>query len=314
VWIEGKKLSQLDKTKLYEYTFANRTKTYWHRKHSLTYELITSIHWEACAEAMSKLPFGKRRWLLKHVTGFCGVEKMELRRGNQEYDDCPRCGQSEDTVHVLTCQGNGAGITFTLALQKLDTQMRSIFTAPEIRQSILKSLNHWRRHQHYSTPPVMFQDAFGVREAVLEQNSLGWYNFLLGRLSTRWADAQQRYLESIGKRNTGRRWTIAILSKIWDISWDMWEHRNGIAHDTLHPRRLAKLQVIQQEVKDAFGDGCDDLLSRDKRLFDKGLEKILAGSDIEMRQWTTSVLLARRRATCAKEDYAASLRAERSVM
>jgi hypothetical protein len=161
---------------------------------------------------------------------------------------------------------------------------------------------------------VTLQDAFGVREAVLEQNSLGWYNFLLGRLLTRWADAQQRYLESIDKRNTGRRWTIAILAKIWDISWDIWEQRNGIAHDTLHPRRLAQLQVLQQEVKDVFRDGCDDLLSRDKRLFDKGLEKILAGSDIEMRQWTTSVLLARRRATCAKEDYAASLRAERSVM
>jgi hypothetical protein len=28
---------------------------------------------------------------------------------------------------------------------------------------------------------------------------------------------------------------IAILTKIWDISWDMWEHRNGIAHGTLNP-------------------------------------------------------------------------------
>jgi hypothetical protein len=82
------------------------------------------------------------------------------------------------------------------------------------------------------------------------------------------------------------------LAKIWDISWDIWEQRNGIAHDTLHPRRLAQLQVIQQEVKDIFCDGCDDLLSRDKRLFDKGLEKILAGSDIEMRQPVDNFRLA----------------------
>jgi hypothetical protein len=283
VWIEGKKLSRLDKKKLYEYAFSNRTTKYWHCKHSLNPELITSIHWEACAEAMSKLPFGKRRWLLlKHATGFCGVGKMELRRGNQDHDDCPRCGQPEDSVHVLTCQDPGAGTTFTLALQNLDTHMRSIFTAPEIRQAILKSINHWRRHQHFSSRPTPLQDLFGVCEAVLEQNLRGWYNFLLGRLSTRWANAQQRYLESIEKRNSGRRWTIAILSKIWDISWNMWEQRNGIAHDILHPRRLAQLHAIQQVVRDTFSTGSNDLLPRDQQLFDKGLERILEGSDIEM--------------------------------
>jgi hypothetical protein len=81
---------------------------------------------------MRKLPFGKRRWLLKHMTGFCGVGKMEFRRGNQNHDECPRCGTSEDTVHVLICKDAGAAIAFTLSLQKLETHMRSITTAPEI--------------------------------------------------------------------------------------------------------------------------------------------------------------------------------------
>jgi hypothetical protein len=52
-------LSHLDKTKLYDYTFSARTKRYWHRKHSLNPELIKAINWDACAEAMSKLPFWK---------------------------------------------------------------------------------------------------------------------------------------------------------------------------------------------------------------------------------------------------------------
>jgi hypothetical protein len=37
--------------------------TYWHRKHSLTLSLITSINWDACEEAMGQLPFGHKRWL-----------------------------------------------------------------------------------------------------------------------------------------------------------------------------------------------------------------------------------------------------------
>jgi hypothetical protein len=63
IWIEGKKLVYLDKQKLYAYTFSARTMAYWHRKYSLPPELTISIHWDACEMAMSKLPFGKRRWL-----------------------------------------------------------------------------------------------------------------------------------------------------------------------------------------------------------------------------------------------------------
>jgi hypothetical protein len=184
IWIEGKKLSHLDKHKLYAYTFSARTSAYWHRKHSLPPELITSIHWDACATAMlAKLPFGKRRWLLKHATGFCGVGKMELRRGNQDHDECPRCNQSEDAQHVLTCRGTGAELAFTTSLQKLDTHMRKILTAPEIRQIILKRLLHWRRYQHHvpMTDPV--PNEFGLREAVYAQDAIGWYDSLANGLT-----------------------------------------------------------------------------------------------------------------------------------
>jgi hypothetical protein len=314
VWIEGKKLSHLDKQKLYELTFAERTKAYWHQKHRLPHESIVSINWDACSEAMSKLPFGKRRWLLKHITGFCGIGKMERRRGHQDHDECPRCGHSENTEHVLTCNGTGAAVAFALALQKLETHMRTISTAPEIQQIILRRLVHWRKHQHRHIPDVSSSDVLGVHAAVRDQDVIGWYNVLLGRLSKRWADAQQRYLETLNKRNTGRRWTIAILAKIWDISWDMWEQRNGIAHGTLHPRRLAQLQVLKEQVTSIFEEGSNDLLPRDRRLFDKGIDTLLEGSDSEMQQWMISVLMARQRSASAVEDNKASLRAERVLM
>ena len=313
VWIEGKKLSHLDKQKLYAYTFSARTTAYWHRKHSLPPELITSINWDACESAMSKLPFGKKRWLLKHATGFCGVGKMELRRGNQDHDECPRCRQSEDVVHVLTCRGTGADLAFTTSLQKLDAHMRKITTAPETRQLVLKRLQHWRLHQHLVPFTEAVPDEFGLREAVSAQDDIGWYNFLLGRLSNKWSDVQARYLESIQSRSSGRRWTIAILEKLWDISWDMWEQRNGIAHDPLHHRRIAKLHEMQRQVREIFGEGSDALLPRDKRLFNKGVDRLTDGSETDMQQWITSVLLARARADSASEDASASLRAGRAL-
>jgi hypothetical protein len=109
----------------------------------------------------------------------------------------------------------------------------------------------------------LVSNVFGLWEAVYAKDAINWYNFLLGQLSRKWSDVQARYLESIQKRTTGRRWTIAALDKLWDISWDLWEQRNGIAHDPAHPRRITHLQSKQREVRDIFAAGCQDLLSRD---------------------------------------------------
>jgi hypothetical protein len=123
--------------------------------------------------------------------------------------------------------------------------MRKIATAPELQQVMLKRIRHWRLHQHHVPMTEPVPDAFGLREAVSAQDAIGWYNHLLGRLSKQWSDVQARYLESIQSRSSGRRWTIAILEKLWDISWDMWEQRNKIAHDPLHHRCLAQIQEMQ---------------------------------------------------------------------
>jgi hypothetical protein len=195
----------------------------------------------------------------------------------------------------------------------LDAHMRKIKTAPEIRVVVLKRIRHWRRHQHMAPVTDVVPDEFGLRDAVTEQDAIGWYNFLLGRLSKKWSDTQARYLESIQSRSSGRRWTIAILEKVWDISWDMWEHRNGIAHDPLHHRRLAQLHEMQRQVKEIFEEGREGLLPRDKRLFSKGVERLTDGSETDMQQWITSVLLARERANSATADEAASLRAGRAL-
>jgi len=69
VWIDRKKLTRIDKHALYDHVFSRRTKAYWSQKNNLMPELITTINWDAYQHALKQLPFGKRRWLLKHTYG-----------------------------------------------------------------------------------------------------------------------------------------------------------------------------------------------------------------------------------------------------
>jgi hypothetical protein len=192
VWVEGKKLTKVDKHALYDYAFSSRTKAYWSKNHHLTAELITSINWDACQQSLKKLPFGKRRWLLKHATGFCGVGKMEQTRGNQDHDECPRCGKQEDAPHVVRCKGTGTDAIFEVAVQKVEIHMSEKFTAPDIITAIGKRIRQWRKYSDAQTidqvtplPKYRQRDIFGTKHAVEEQDQIGWYNLLLGRMSTK---------------------------------------------------------------------------------------------------------------------------------
>jgi hypothetical protein len=81
-----------------------------------------------------------------------------------------------------------------------------------------------------------------------------------------------------------------------------------------HPRRQAMRQTLQMEVQEVYEEGSDTLLSRDRLLFSKPLDTLQSGNEIEMRQWLSSVLLARQRAVSQTEEYIASLHAERNAM
>jgi hypothetical protein len=35
---------------------------------------------------------------------------------------------------------------------------------------------------------------------------------------------------AVGSTHSGKRWLAALILKLWNIAWDLWEHRNNIAH------------------------------------------------------------------------------------
>ena len=98
---------------------------------------------------------------------------MEFKCGNQDHEECPRCGETEDTIHVLTCRDERAALTFTIALQKLDAHMRTIYTAPETRLADLQQVSAWRQYQHWAEHPDPTKDDFSIWQAMLDQDAIG---------------------------------------------------------------------------------------------------------------------------------------------
>jgi hypothetical protein len=54
---------------------------------------------------MAAWPFGKRRWLAKHLAGFWATGRAMRRRKEWTHDRCPPClAPDEDAFHIDACR------------------------------------------------------------------------------------------------------------------------------------------------------------------------------------------------------------------
>jgi hypothetical protein len=89
---------------------------------------------------------------------------------------------------------------------------------------------------------------------------------MLGRIGTNFAAAQDAYLRSLLKKRTGLRWTQALINKLWDTAWDMWQFRNGIKHNTITPQIQRELNEVGDLLRQQLIIGTTGVRPRDAYL------------------------------------------------
>jgi hypothetical protein len=118
-------------------------------------------------------------------------------------------------------------------------------------------------------------------QAEIESN-----NFVLGRWSVKWGEAQQRHYDRIGSKRTSKRWATAILHKLAMIRWDLWGFRNGILHAPTGPLAVAKHTFLNSLIGEDFTRGTDGIDKHYYYLFegDNTLDNLQAADIITKQQ------------------------------
>jgi hypothetical protein len=85
--------------------------------------------------------------------------------------------------------------------------------------------------------------------------------------------------------------STALIRKLWQVAWDLWEHRNGFLHEA--DNNLVDQQV-NEAIKTQFNLGYQDLDKQSQVLFSGGL-KGMVNKPLDIRQqWLQRVQVARR--------------------
>jgi hypothetical protein len=69
-----------------------------------------------------------------------------------------------------------------------------------------------------------------------------------------------------------------MVVKLWEIAWDLWDHRNQIKNNIETDQDVACSEAILHSVRAEYAFGCAGLPRRDWRLFQRPLLSLLASS------------------------------------
>jgi hypothetical protein len=278
--------------------------SYWGSKKRFGKAGIQCIDWEAFGAAMAATPANRQKWVSKTISGFCATGRMMHRRKERESDACPRCGESEDMEHVWLCKHDTAAI-WEKSLDALEQWLLIHRTHPEMTRLIIKGLQMWRTGEDTAG---LSTDIPWLREVITLQNECGWRNLFEGLLVKGWQKATALHLSRIRSPRSSRRWTSAFIRKMWQVAWDLWEHRNGYLHEA--DNNLISQQV-NQNIELQFQMGTNNLDRETKKLFKLGARQVLVKKPLEIRQqWLRRVQAARLRL----QNQQGGFRNERRVM
>ena len=104
---------------------------------------------------------------------------------------------------------------------------------------------------------------------------------------------EDRHFKNNSIRRSGRRWLTALIKKLWQVAWDLWEQRNGINQENQQAiQRLANQGIIRDE----YGQGTIGLEGFNRCLFNKSMDDRLSAPLFRQEAWIRRVRAARSRA------------------
>jgi hypothetical protein len=98
----------------------------------------------------------------------------------------------------------------------------------------------------------------------MEQDEIGWQNFVEGKITQSWGMLQiQHYQEQHSKR-TMDKWTSGLVTQLLELTHGMWLHRNGVLH-AVDAQGLPLQQAAELEaaIHDKFRKNTEGLARKD---------------------------------------------------
>ena len=275
--------------KLYDHIYYARFMRYWEKKQRIGEGQGTEVSWTNHGSAIKGVHPSRRQWAHKHFCGCEGTNYMLFNRRERNTPTCPNCERVETHRHVVNCQSNRATVAYRNIERNFESWLKDT-TSTEIRQTIMAHLNAYREDEEVQRDDDWGDDIILISEA---QSRIGPNAFAEGLLTPQWIRAQGKHLKDIESKKNPSRWMTELIRKLWNVSWDMWESRNGEVHKNKETRKTQIIAALDTDIRRRYSEGQTNrfLPMMERRFFSEDIEEILKHTEYQKRAW---LLIAKR--------------------
>lgn len=220
----GQKITNI-RAEVHHIIHSEEGRTYWANKDKFHRDTGNFIHWEAIGRVLKGLPRARRNFVTKFCIGMMGVGHCMECWKKWSHVKCPRCGAKETIQHVISHPAPAAREVWTKGIKGLRVWMEGVSTDPQIIELVIGAISNKEQGDQL----VCGQD-HSLQVVMLQQEDIGLDLIVEGWPAIEWEDAQQAYYQLLNSCKSGRRRMTNLLQKLWNIVWEMWEHRHGVLH------------------------------------------------------------------------------------
>jgi len=258
------------------------------------------IDWIGIEQASKTMTNSEQIWLTKFVTSFYATAKKMKERKVWETSLCPICNMSvEDTNHLITCKDERAIDQYKKSTTNFFQHLQKVHTHPDIIVIFQQVLQSNSPASFTNAIPIYTSEKL-IREAAKEQDVIRWKNVFKGHISKKWAEAQlQHYMRMYSNPPSVHHWAKNVILQLYQISKDMWHHRNEIVHECIEEKLNQKeSDQLREKIVIEYEKGSRGVLLIHKHMFSERLADLLEKAVIEKKYWLMQIEASR---ACVKK-------------
>ena len=112
-------------------------------------------------------------------------------------------------------------------------------------------------------------------------------------VSNLWAEVQDQCYKWLNKSNTGKKWLVALIAKVWEVSWDMWDDRNDAKHNGEKLEKKHRHDKLNIRTRTHCNKGVASFCMKDKQCLKIKMSAVIGHELLHKEQWVLLVDLAR---------------------